>query len=263
MKQAAFLRQRRLLMLFLLAGVIACGGCARQVASLDENDFNDPMIRRAQSKLRQGDKDGAVACLNDAIEKRPNLAQAHLMVALLYDEHARDYVRAIYHYRRYLELRPAAQKKSLIEDLIRKATMSFAATLSEQAPETAKKIQALEEENSRLKASLREARDGTDRRIEAPGTAEMPRAGARKEQLVKKILPMSAPVAAAPDAAEAPGPAAPGRETYQVQAGDTLSLISAKVYHNPRKWKAILDANVTNLLSPDKLRPGQILVIPR
>jgi len=226
-------------------------GCSRPVASLDDSDFRDPLIRKAQSKVRQGDKDGAVECLNSALARRPDLAQAHLSLALLYDDYKKDYVRAIYHYERYLELRPAAQKRGLIEDLIRKAKVSFAASLSEQFPEIGKKMQALEEENNRLKASLREVRENLAKR--AGG-------GKPLETLPDKNAAKSAfPGEGVPLAQNAPATST----VYCVQSGDTLSLISAKMYRDPRKWKAILDANGTNLVSPNMLKAGQILIIPK
>jgi tetratricopeptide (TPR) repeat protein len=262
MKNNFLLRRAGFSVILLIAAAFAITGCSRQVASLDDNDFRDPMIRKAQSKVRQGDKDGAIACLNSALERRPNLAQAHLSVALLYNDYKKDYVRAIYHYHRYLELRPSAQKKDLIEDLIRKATMSFAASLSEQIPETARKLQALEEENSRLKTTLREVRENLAKSAGAGKSREASRS--REPLSFMRRVGVNPP---AKSEAAADGQQitviAPTTSVYCVQEGDTLSLIAARMYHDPRKWKAILDANTTNLVSPDKLRAGQILTIPQ
>lgn len=246
----------------LIIAAVLFSGCSRPVATLDDSDFRDPMIRKAQSKVRQGDKDGAVDCLNRALERRPDLAQAHLSLALLYDDYKKDYVRAIYHYERYLELRPVAQKRGLIEDLIRKAKVSFAASLSEQFSETGKKMQALEEENSRLKTNLREVRENLAKRVGGGKPREAPH---DKDAL--KLARQGGQVPPAQNAAAASDQQAqiiaPASTVYCVQAGDTLSLISAKMYHDPRKWKAILDANSTNLVSQDRLRTGQILIIPK
>lgn len=247
----------------MIAAVLATG-CSREVASLDDSDFRDPMIRKAQSKVRQGDKEGAVECLNRALERKPGLAQAHLSLALLYDDYKKDCVRAIYHYERYLELRPAAQKRDLIEDLIRKAKVSFAASLSEQFSETGRKMQMLEEENIRLKANLREARENLAKLAASGKLRETPH-GRKAPEFAgpgERVSPAQAATAASDRKTQAVAPDATSM-VYCVQAGDTLSLISAKMYHNPRKWKAILDANGTNLVSPDMLKAGQILIIPK
>ncbi|MFC1454041.1 LysM peptidoglycan-binding domain-containing protein [Verrucomicrobiota bacterium] len=261
MKYKSLFQLMRLSGLFLIITAVIFTGCSRQVADLDESDFRDPEIRKAQSKIRQGDKDGGIVCLNNALKKRPNLAQAHLLVALLYNDYKKDYVRAMYHFQRYLELRPSAQKRGLIEDLIRQAKMSFAASLSEQVSETTKKIQALEEENSRLKASIRELRNNLAKLVRTGKSLEAPRASKPLGFVSQgEIIP---PAQNAVALKQQDSVVAPASTVYRVQEGDTLSLISAKIYHDPRKWKAILDANSSNLVSSDKLRVGQVLIIPQ
>lgn len=51
-------------------------------------------------------------------------------------------------------------------------------------------------------------------------------------------------------------------ETYTVQPGDTLFIISKRFYGAPNKWKAILNTNRT-MVSPDgRLRAGQVIKLP-
>ncbi|MBR4597204.1 MAG: LysM peptidoglycan-binding domain-containing protein, partial [Opitutales bacterium] len=50
---------------------------------------------------------------------------------------------------------------------------------------------------------------------------------------------------------------------YTVQVGDTLSSISRKVYGNSNKWREIFNANREKLSTPQSLKPGQTLIIPR
>lgn len=50
---------------------------------------------------------------------------------------------------------------------------------------------------------------------------------------------------------------------YKVEAGDSLSLISVKVYGTARKWESIFDANRTLLENPDSVREGMRLYIPK
>ena len=54
----------------------------------------------------------------------------------------------------------------------------------------------------------------------------------------------------------------PDKEFYTVQPGDTLSVISGKVYGDTQKYDAIFEANRPMLSNPDKIYPGQVLVIP-
>ena len=60
--------------------------------------------------------------------------------------------------------------------------------------------------------------------------------------------------------------AAPQRyDTYVVQKGDSLWSIAAKpeVYGSATRWRRIFDANRDLLKSPDAVRPGMKLKIPR
>lgn len=52
-------------------------------------------------------------------------------------------------------------------------------------------------------------------------------------------------------------------ETYTVEAGDTLWAIAAKVYGSGGEYMKIFEANKDILDNPDKIFPGQELVIPK
>ncbi|HEY4583022.1 MAG TPA: LysM peptidoglycan-binding domain-containing protein [Lysobacter sp.] len=63
-------------------------------------------------------------------------------------------------------------------------------------------------------------------------------------------------------AASGSGGAAAGAQQYTVQKGDTLSHIAQHVYGKASRWRAIYDANRDQIDDPDRIRPGQVLVIP-
>jgi nucleoid-associated protein YgaU len=50
--------------------------------------------------------------------------------------------------------------------------------------------------------------------------------------------------------------------TYTVQAGDSLSKISKQFYGNAGEYMKIFEANRDRLSDPNKVQPGQQLVIP-
>lgn len=50
---------------------------------------------------------------------------------------------------------------------------------------------------------------------------------------------------------------------YDVKSGDTLSKISKEVYGDANKYNTIFEANKPMLVHPDKIYPGQKLVIPQ
>ena len=49
---------------------------------------------------------------------------------------------------------------------------------------------------------------------------------------------------------------------YTVKSGDTLSAIAKSVYGSASDYQRIFDANTPMLTHPDKIYPGQVLIIP-
>lgn len=56
--------------------------------------------------------------------------------------------------------------------------------------------------------------------------------------------------------------ASDGKGTYTVQSGDTLWKIAKKKYGRHSKWRKIYGANKSTLTDPNKLRVGQVIVLP-
>ncbi len=54
----------------------------------------------------------------------------------------------------------------------------------------------------------------------------------------------------------------PEKQYYTVVKGDYLSKISKRVYGDAMKYTIIFEANKPMLKDPDKIYPGQVLVIP-
>jgi nucleoid-associated protein YgaU len=59
---------------------------------------------------------------------------------------------------------------------------------------------------------------------------------------------------------DASGESGQTQQTYTVQAGDNLSKISEHFYGDANKYNTIAKAN--HLDNPDKIKPGQKLIIP-
>ena len=56
--------------------------------------------------------------------------------------------------------------------------------------------------------------------------------------------------------------AEPEKQYYTVISGDSLSKIAKRYYGNANKYPLIFEANTPMLKHPDKIYPGQVLVIP-
>ena len=52
-------------------------------------------------------------------------------------------------------------------------------------------------------------------------------------------------------------------QTYTVKAGDTLSKIAKEHLGDANAYMKIFDANKDQLSDPDKIKPGQVLKMPR
>jgi nucleoid-associated protein YgaU len=59
-----------------------------------------------------------------------------------------------------------------------------------------------------------------------------------------------------------PAPSGGPRQTYTVQAGDSLSRIAKQFYGNADEYMRIFDANKDKLNDPSRIQVGQELVIP-
>jgi nucleoid-associated protein YgaU len=57
-------------------------------------------------------------------------------------------------------------------------------------------------------------------------------------------------------------PEEPEKQFYTVVSGDSLSKIARHFYGNANKYPLIFEANTPMLTHPDKIYPGQVLVIP-
>jgi len=267
----------------LLALLLPVAGCRHNVARIDDRDEENRLLVAAREKVDEGDYESAVVLLKKALDVHPDIARTHLDLALLLhdrsdqEEKKRNYVAAIYHYQRYLELRPATEKREMIGTRTRQAVHAFA-VLSGETPDdnAARRIAGLENTN----ALLTEETDKLEGRNEAlrKEAAELRvRAGRLEKELMELreklgVLealaqqtentagkPAEKPVAVRPPAASS---VAEVSRTYTVQPRDSLSRIAQKVYGNAADWEKIQVANREALGNSVDVQVGQVLVIP-
>lgn len=72
---------------------------------------------------------------------------------------------------------------------------------------------------------------------------------------------LTADITVDPNAAQQQA-AVPQAQTYTVQAGDSLSKIAKHFYNDANAYMDIFNANRDKLSDPNKISPGQELVIP-
>ncbi len=76
------------------------------------------------------------------------------------------------------------------------------------------------------------------------------------------ICDVSAPQESATMTAGASIAGGQGQRRYTVKTGDTLSKISREFYGDPNQYTKIFNANRNILADPNKISPGQDLLIP-
>ena len=241
-----------LIVLAALTAVLA--GCHRPntVAELDARDRESAAMRHALECEQVGDLDGAIRRYEEALLDVPRLASAHLHLALLLQDHRKDYMGAIYHYHQYELLRPDSEKKALIKERVRISEQLLVAQMMSRGDvaisrEQQKLVSEIERLNQRLsqqeeeKAALLDQKTIMERqlidlriatnrlqrlvdRLQVPGSAEDSRersALPRLEPLATMLPSLSAPPAPpAPPArnpaetpARGPAPPAAGNES--------------------------------------------------
>ena len=286
--------------LFVLLALAGGGlaGCAPSPEAAYTAEIEDPDYKRAKELLRMGREREAMALFLRIIDQRSGAAaESHLEVAILYHKHIKDPISAIYHYRRFVELRKGGEQARLVEQSIQACVRDFARTLPAQPldnqierTDLLDTVDRLQRENLQLKEQLAATRaalvDASPAQAQTapplePSQGFVPdgaaSAGAKRREAEPEysvpvgVVPVPSPapqpvavpaaVEAAPVAPPAPPPAASGRK-HVVAKGDTLMNISLRHYGTRTRWKEIYAANRDQLPTETALKIGMELRIP-
>lgn len=164
------------LVLLGVAALFAAGGCTppeRATAA----EVDDAGYRRGKELVRLGRNQEALSAFLKVIERRGEDApESHLEAGLLYQQHIRDPIAAIYHYRKFRELKPNSPQAELVRQRIDAAIREFASTLPGEPLsqgvdprfDTYEVVERLRRENETLKADLAALRAQALTRTDAP-----------------------------------------------------------------------------------------------
>jgi len=143
--------------LLIVVGLLSAAGC-RRAGRLDDKERNNRIVMKAHEMVDQGDYAAAATLFNKVLENYPEMARPHLDLALLLHDRQKDHMRAIYHYHRYLELRPNSEKEKMILDRIRQAEQTFVSQRVRAGGVDGRSALDLLEENRVLRAQLEDTR---------------------------------------------------------------------------------------------------------
>ena len=144
------------------------GGCTDSERVRTAAEVDEPAYREGQSLLKTGRRQEALSAFLKVIDQRGNDApESHLEIGLLYAQHINDPLSAIYHFKKYLALRPNSPQAPLVRQRIDAATREFARTLPAQPLENqlqrvdlVASLDKLKQENEALKQELADVKAG-------------------------------------------------------------------------------------------------------
>ncbi|HEX2100883.1 MAG TPA: LysM peptidoglycan-binding domain-containing protein [Candidatus Synoicihabitans sp.] len=278
-------------------------GCARPPPGPLTAEADEPAFLRGRELMRQGRNQEALAAFLKVIEQRGDQApESHLDVGVLFQQHIKDPIAAIYHYRKYLELKPNAPQADLVRQRIGASMREFARTLPAQPLENQamrndmfEVVERLQRENLELKNQLALARANAAAPLPGtrPSVADLelrnpaavppasgpaaiiepvmtaPAAAASSHPISRAPLPdeprtLQPPMRPA-DAAAAPaqGVTLPsGARRHIVVKGDTLMSVALRYYNNRSRYRDIYAANRHQMSNENDLKLGMELIIP-
>ena len=226
-----------------MATLILCG-CNKDAQGLDEKEERNVLVKQGLAYMEIKDWNKAETAFKQALENNPKMARPHLDLALIYQQYKLNYVHAIYHYDRYLELRPNSEKTEFIKEQKRKVERALAnhyVGQSKDIRQAEAQLKQVQQENAALKQQLAALKKTISSQSAAVASAPT------EPKLIKRTVTERKPN--------------PHHQIYTVIAGDNLTKIAKKFYGDD-DYDAIYQANKDRMKSPGDLRVGQTLVIP-
>lgn len=254
---------------FALALVVALGGCLPSSDS-QSDEQKDPYYLAAMSYKRSLNFKGAVEYFEKALDANPRNASAHMELGALYEQKVQNEnapAIAIFHYTRFLQLRPESELAEFIREHIKACRTEIAKPIA-LTPGTAqsfmREMERLKAENAQLRTQLDAWARSAQQAAPAPGQIPVVQPPQQPVQPVVQPQPRPAPqgIAAVPPVRPPePVPVAvkntPQVRKHKVAAGETPATIARRYGVSADK---LVEANPG--LNPRRMRVGQELNIP-
>ncbi len=220
------------------------------------DDVRHPLFIKAMNSKDSGDFSSAERFLNDYMIIKPLSPRGHIELAYLYHENLDDPFKAVYHYRRYLEISPESSDSEEIKSLISAAENKIRKNQQGGKSELERKFEneknILLSQNETLKKEIAQLRKISGVQISAyDENKETPAPPTATQTPQQNTIRVDTKTSEIP-------------ESYVVEAGDNLNKISRKIYGNTKYYRLIFQANKDLIPNEDSpLQIGQKLIIPK
>ena len=246
-------------MFAVICSVMASGCFPGGGGSLAEE--KEPHFLNGRSLVNAMDYQGAIKAFGKALEVNPHSAAAHFELGWLYADKTSDPAAAIYHYQRYLELRPGAENAETVGQHIFRLKQELAKAVLPMptSPGIQRDFEQLAQENRALREeveTLRAAYAGRAKATDVTVPQEAVNRTAQTSETITAMRGMPTQPRAQDLSRTNPGTSTSAR-THKVQAGETPFSIARK-YHI--KVEMLLSANPG--LQPKRMQIGHMLNIP-
>jgi len=237
--------------LVILAALAWGTGCGHETRVSDEAERDHPAMKKARELENGGDLEGARFIYQSLLDRDPSIARANLALAFLLEKSGGNSIDALYHFKRYLLLRPDTEKRGMIETHMRAVQLDYVAGTFSNEVAILHRMGDVERENASLKIRVTNLTSQTTqlRAALAVNRGEHVVSNGPAAQLLEHIR-QPVPV---------PRPAA---KTVRVEKGDNLGKIAVRFYGEQGRWREIYEANRQQLRRPEDIQVGQVLVIP-
>ena len=241
-----------------------------------QDDRKDPYFLRAMDQLEHRDYNGAYDSFTRALEKSPHNAAAHYEMGILCEDQRKDYISAIYHYRKYLSLKDGIESDRVIEDRVTACMRELVnqSGVTPSSPAYLMRIDKLQKEKQQAEDSVAKVLQEYERvRL---SYQDLYQKYMQQQALIKQMqlgvktnltLPLPPPnvgvnqsLSSIRGLGESPQLMYQGMErtkVYQIRAGDTFQKIAKSL---GIKTKDIKDLNPG--VNPNRLQIGDEIVIP-
>lgn len=258
-------------------GLLFCAACNNDYTGKENSH---PLFAKGMSLKSSQNYSKAKDAFEGFLALCPKSARTHQELAELYNDYLGDYIRAVYHYERYIEygkLSDIDRKdvRKLIDGCKKKFYERYQqenglAPLPSDAAAGSVSSQDVQELENGLVAARQMQTVLTEKcrtllaekkRLEAELKAVISSRSADKKRNVpsgaQNLSPVRVPAVVPQTTADTAGV-----RTYKVQAGETLSMIARKFFGKSSAWKTIRDANPGEIGPDGVVRAGQVIRIP-